>query len=246
MPRKLDYPRASFKACLELAEAVESLGGQCDMSTCADKMKKKLGGSFNALVGAATKFGLIARKQGNLYTSDMYGKMKLHYNDEEKQDYLQKFFLNVPSFKEIYQKYNKVKLPIDILDKALVREFGVDKKLSQRVAKYFVDGSKYAGLLNPDNTFNSLISENNLGDSGDSQSLAPEAQKSKKDRLIVEEDYSGLDKFVVHIYGKGMNSKIEINETEDLDIVKAMINKVKKNLERYDVHEKQEETAEET
>ena len=46
--------------------------------------------------------------------------------------------------------------------------------------------------------------------------------------------YSGMDKFVIHIYGKGMNSKIEINETDDLEIVDAIINKVKKNLNSSD------------
>lgn len=229
MPKKIDYPRASFESCLKLAEAVESLGGQCDMGTCAAKMNKKPSGAFNALIGASTKFRFITRKQGKLYTSDLYNKMKLSYTEEEKKEFLRILFLNADSFKEIYEKYKKVKLPLDILDKALVKEFNVEKKLSQRVAKYFVDGAKFTGLLNQDNTFNEInsslenkeIVENNA---------PPLKQTIKNERSLSEEDYSGLDKFIVHIYGKGMNSKIEINEMEDLTILNAMINKIKKNL----------------
>lgn len=228
MPKKIDYPRASFKACLDLAGAVENLGGSCDMGTCAAKLNRKPSGAFHALIGAATKFGLITRKQGKLYVSDMYNKMKLSYTEEERKKFLQDFFLSVPAFEDIYSKYNNVKLPIEILDKALVKEFGVDKKLSGRVAKYFIDGAREIGLLNSDNTFNKIYS--NIIENGIKKELATNNHSIKSKKLIVEEDYSGLDLFVVHIYGKGMNSKIEVNEIEDLSIVTAMINKIKKNL----------------
>lgn len=227
MPKKIDYPRASFKACLELAKAVEELGSHCNMDTCASKMNKKMSGAFHALIGAATKFGLINRKQGNLYLTDSYEKMKLSYTEEEKQDFLQEFFLNVPSFKEIFLKYHNVKLPISILDKALVKEFGVDKKLSKRVAKYFIDGAKEVNLLNEDNTFNRI---GNANESLEKNENISQIKQIKKTGELIEEDYSGSDKFIVHIFGKGMNSTIEIKEIEDLDIVNAMLNKVKKNI----------------
>ena len=226
MPKKIDYPRASFKACLELAKAVEDLGGQCNMETCSSKMNKKMSGAFHALVGAATKFGLINRKQGNLYLTDAYEKMKLSYTEEEKQNFLRIFFLNVPVFNDIFLKYKNVKLPVSILDKALIKEFGVDKKLSKRVSKYFIDGAKEVGLLNEDNSFNPLETKEEELENKEGNPLVKEIQKKK----VMEEDYSGSDKFIIHIYGRGMNSKIEINEEEDLEIVNAMINKVKKNI----------------
>jgi len=218
-----------MKACLDLADTVESLGGRCDMETCAEKMKKKLSGSFSSLISSATRFGLIARKQGFLSTTDQYNKMKLSYTNEEKQEFLQNFFINMPTFDNIYSKYKNVKLPVDILDKALAKEFGVDKKLSKRISKYFIDGAKLVGLLNSDNTFKLMKSETE-----ENKQLAGEydsnAFKSNSRRLVVDEDFSGLDKFVVHVYGKGLNSKIEVLDSDDLSIVNAMINKIKKNL----------------
>ncbi len=230
MPKKIEYPRASFKACLNLASAIGSLGGNCEMSMCAAKMGKKMGGGFQDLTSAAAKFGLITRKKGVLYLSDTYNKMNLSYTEDEKKGFLRDFFLGVPVFKEIYSKYREVKLPVDILDKALVKEFDVDRKLSKRVSKYFIEGAKEIGLLNSDNSFNETdIVDLNIVDRSEGKKTL-----IKNSKLITEEDYSGLDTFVVHISGKGMNSKIEINEIEDLSIVDAMINKIKKNLENLD------------
>ena len=238
MPKKSEYPKASFKACLELAKAVEDLGNQCDMDTCAAKLGKKVSGAFHVLVGSAVKFNLIMRKQGKLYLTDTYEKMNLAYTEKEKQKFLKNFFLSVPVFREIYQKYKKVKLPVDILSKALIKEFGVDKKFSQRVARYFVEGAKQVNLLNQNNTFNEIeIVEQ------DENGTFWESKTSSK--LILEEDYSGLDKFVIHIYGKGMNSKMEVNEKEDIIIVDAMINKIKKNLQE-NIQRKSEEVLDNT
>lgn len=40
------------------------------------------------------------------------------------------------------------------------------------------------------------------------------------------------DKWIVHIYGKGMNVTIEIKEIKDLKIVKLLIKRVKKYMEK--------------
>lgn len=58
MPKVLEYPRASLKASLELSKAIADLGGSAKVETVADKMGLKVGGSFQALMGAAKKYGL--------------------------------------------------------------------------------------------------------------------------------------------------------------------------------------------
>ena len=61
MPKIIDYPRASLSRALALAEAVDKLGGEASDASVADHMGNKVGGAFNALVGAAVKFGLVSK-----------------------------------------------------------------------------------------------------------------------------------------------------------------------------------------
>jgi hypothetical protein len=233
MPRKVDYPRATINNCLDLAKAVDQLGGISSFETCAEHMGKKVSGAFNAIIHTSTKFGFTTNKSGQLQTTDLYKNYKLAYNDNEKREILRKAVFNVPVFRQLYEKFKEVKLPVKMLDKILVREFDVDDNYGGRVAKYFVEAAKLSHLLRNDFTFTSDTKEEKIN-----EETLNENQESINDIKIpdvnkipaVENDLN----YKVDILGPGMNSSIEINEEEDFIILEAMIKKIRKKFDNRD------------
>ncbi|HZQ42192.1 MAG TPA: hypothetical protein VFA99_03030, partial [Acidobacteriaceae bacterium] len=135
MPKIVDYPRASLRSSLELAAAVDALGGSCTDEMCAQRMSRKHGsGAFNSLINAAVKHGLVDSKRGNLSTTPLYSRDYKHaYSDTQRMEALRRAFLNVPLFKRIHERFVGKALPEDILDKLLIREFEVPEDLARRV-----------------------------------------------------------------------------------------------------------------
>ncbi|WP_460610855.1 hypothetical protein [Hymenobacter terrigena] len=147
MPKLLDYPRASFKMSLELAKAVESLGGKCTPESAAQKMGKKVTGTFKGQIGAAVKFGLITSGGGQLAVTPLHKSIKLAYDDKEKNEILKGAFLTPTVFRDLANRFDGNSLPVEMLGKLLAREFGVDSVAATTVANYFIDGAKSVGLL---------------------------------------------------------------------------------------------------
>ena len=231
MPKILEYPRASLKKSLELAKAVEALGDSCSVANCAEKMNRKDSGPFMAIVSAAGKFGLVDSQKGKLTTTKLFKSLELSYNDQEKKIILLKSFLKVPLFKELYNKFIDKELPINMLEKILIREFDVDKKLGSRVAKYFIEGAKQVELLKEDNKIKKMEIEESE-ETEEPDKIEPELQKE-----ITSQN------FAVHIMGPGMNSRIELKDKDDIEIVDAMLNKVKKKLEKKETENEDTESS---
>lgn len=147
MAKLINYPRASFQASYELAEAVQSLGGKSDLEVCAQKMGKKVSGGFQAIAGAAGKFGLITASKGSLITTPLFKEIQLAYTEEEARSLKLSAFLLPPVFRGLAEKFNGMSLPLAVLDKMLIKEFEVDDSIASTVAKYFSDGGKALGLL---------------------------------------------------------------------------------------------------
>ncbi len=125
MPKKVDYPSASLSNSVEIANAVYDLGGQSSIHTCADKLGKSVSGGFKALVSAADKFGLINNQRGELICTDLFNQYRHAYSEEEENNLLQKAFLSSGVFASLYDRFRGRKVPTDILDRMLVREFHV-------------------------------------------------------------------------------------------------------------------------
>jgi hypothetical protein len=231
MPKIVDYPRASLKASFILAQAVDDLGGTATAEMAADKMGKKIGGSFRSLMAAAAKFGLLATKKGRLSTTALYREYKLAYSKTEQEQVARRAFLSVALFRSVYDRFKTQKLPVDHFEKLLIREFEVHELIASRVAKYFVEGAKLIGLLNPDYTFR------DVGLPSDSANGAPADEKTESDETAGGEDVRAAGDnavapktFAVRITGPGMDSVISILEEEDLQIVEAMLKKVARSL----------------
>jgi len=101
MPRIVEYPHASFNTALEIAAAVDYLGGSCTASSCADRLNRKIGGAFKSSVNASTKHGLITSKRDILSVTELYKLYKLAYNEQEKMDTLRKAFLMPAMYRRI-------------------------------------------------------------------------------------------------------------------------------------------------
>jgi hypothetical protein len=140
MPRTVDYPHAAFKSSIDLATAVDYLGGSCSVINCAERLNKKVSGAFKSLVSAAVKHGLITVKKDVLNTTELYRLYKFSYNEEEKLDTLRKAFLYPVLYQKIYERFKGKELPVSMLDKLIIRELAVEESYGSRVAGYFVDG----------------------------------------------------------------------------------------------------------
>lgn len=251
MPKIIEYPKGNFKSSLELAEAVSSLGGSCDRESCAHKMGLKMSGAFSTKIGTTVKFELITNEKGKLQITELYKLIKNAYNDDERKKFETDSFLKPGVFNKLYERFKGSELPISMLSKLLIREYDVEEKQAASVARYFIDGMKYLGLLDENN----FLSSKSVGESNEGYAEFEEEEESavltksnykndySKDKptaqiLHIENrnDASNLVEreptdFIVHIIGPGIDSQIVIKEEEDLLIVDAMLKKVKKKLE---------------
>ena len=71
MAIQTDYPRASLRRSLALAEAIDKLGGESSDESAADGIGNKIGGAFRSLVGAGVKFDVSVV---SLVGSGYYGR----------------------------------------------------------------------------------------------------------------------------------------------------------------------------
>lgn len=234
MPKQLDYPRASLKAALQLAKAIDDLGGTCSADLAADKLGKRVSGAFQALIGSSAKYGLISNKGGKLSVEKLYRDYKLAYNEQERGVFAQKALLSIPLFQKIYTQFQDTKLPIDHFEKYLIRELQVPEVIASRVATYFVEGAKLTGLMNSDYSF----SKRSIETPKDTEvELANETDSGGEDSSPLEESPPGaifgvstVGAYAVRIQGPGIDSMIEISGEDDLLIVQAMLKKIEKLL----------------
>lgn len=229
MSKNIDYPKASFKNSLEIAETTHELG-DCKIETCAEKLGKKKSGGFNDLVSGAIKYGLIERKNGILSTTDLYNSIETSYDDEEKNNHLVKAFLSPVLFRLIYEKYKDTKLPTDILDKIIIREFkesNVNQKNAGQVSGYFKAGAKFTKLLNEDNTFNKINSDNKSVQECIKKSDNDTEQENKGK---VNQQQTSLDYFVDITGPENFNFSTILKSDGDIEVLNSIIGSVKSKI----------------
>lgn len=227
MPKIVDYPRASLKSALELARAVDDLGGSCTAGMAAERMSRRISGAFSMLISSASKFGLIENKGQKLSTTNLYKDYKLSYNEEEKSQKLREIMLSVQLFKSIYERFSGKELPITHFEKLLIREFSVPSDLGSRVASYFIDGARDSNLIDENNR---LIDYSQTLDAGNNNLLDTESINDEIVEIAPKEPQKSIKNYFVRITGPNMDSNIELIEPDDMLIVNAMLKKVEKHL----------------
>ena len=221
MPKILEYPRDSLFRSLELAEAADSLGGSATIDLCAEKLGRKNSGAFAALVGAAGKYGFVEVSKSRISTTELFTRYKHAYDEAEKKGVLGEAINNVPVFAQLIERFEGKKVPEDILEKMLVREFGVSTREASKVANYFLEAIDAAGVLNGES---GVESRQPSGERDEGS--ASENQPTKSHKRSEPEDGD----FRVTIVGPGFHSEIKIGDEDDLAIVEAMLSKVRRKL----------------
>lgn len=234
MAKIVDYPRASLESGMQLAEAVASLGGSSSVEMAADKMNRKVSGAFAAVVSAAVKYGIIVSKDGRLAVQPLFRSIKLAYTEDEKKKFLSQALLSPPLFKAIADRFEGQVLPTDHFEKLLIREFDVPQDMASRIAQYFVQGCKQAGLLGSNGVLSSRSAS--VEPANDSSVLAADNEDAEELFRVPEKGFpppiqqASTNEFSICFRGPGLDSTILIREEEDLLIVGAMLKKVEKAL----------------
>src|SRR5579872_1704446 len=231
MGKVIDYPKASFKAAQEMASAIDALGGSCSAEMCAEKMGNKLSGAFSNIISSAQKFRLVNHKAGQLSLSQLYRDIKLSYTDEEKNRLLISAFLSPPVFLRLYERFKGKELPVQMLDKMLIKEYQVDDNVASRIKRYFIDGSKITGLLNAQNQLITVETTPEMEKPAEVEERTAVLESStsfENDSLTI---FLESDEFTFHVTGPGINTRVAIREEEDFMILEAVIRKVKKRFD---------------
>jgi len=238
MPKNLNYPLASFQKAFALADAVDSLGGKSSVETCAEKMQRKVSGGFMVIISSAQKFSLIGFEKGIITITEDYKLIKHSYTITERIAFLRKAFLAPQVFSILYNRFKGKELPVDMLDKILIREFGVDENTASRVAGYFVEGLKTYNLLNGLNVVEGVqepISEKDeIGtEKSEQSSIVVDQVSAKAPEEIPDASFTtkkSATSYEVQLSGPGINSKISISDEEDLLILEAILKKIRKDI----------------
>lgn len=250
MPKLIDYPRASFSRSLELATTVNALGGECSYKDCADKMGIKVTGGFTAIIGAASKHNLVQAKKERLNTTTLFNNINSALSVLNKRNYLRKSFLNPPLYNNVFLFYQDKPFPTNNLSEVFINDFDVDDKLAIRISGYYIEGLKLCELLEKDRLLpledfeleaTSEIIERKM----EAPKVLEEPQKVKEPKEAkrnkveqpllfnenkIEEVVKGeqlKDPYQVHITGTGLDFKIVLQESDDVIIVDAILNKFK-------------------
>lgn len=238
MPKTLDYPYAAFKSCLEVADAVDDLGGSCTTETCAHKLDKQpTSGGFKMILSSSVKYGLISNNRGTLTVSPEYKLIKHAYTEEEKSTILKKLFLKPSVFSSLHKRFTGKALPVEMLDKIMIREMGVDENTASRVGGYFVKGMKEVGLMSPTNMVLPLEEEEveaHYSENKDSESpsIAPQVKSNDLSQPLPVSLSNSPSMFTISITGPGVNNTFQILEEEDLEWVEVAIRKIKRTLKK--------------
>jgi len=235
MPRVNDYPSAAFKSCLQIAEAVDDLGGACSIETCAERLdKQSTSGGFRMIISSAVKHGLITNNRGSLTVTSDYRLLKHAYNDQEKINLLQELFLRPEVFRNLHQRFTGKSLPVSMLDKIMIREMGVDDKTASRVSGYFVKGLKDVDLLDGDKVLPISKKDESYKDNLDANFDDDEVdtQSSTTSLPTQHSVITSSDIFTISITGPGVNNTFQITDEDDLEWVEVAIKKIKRTLQK--------------
>lgn len=235
MPKIVEYPSAPFAKAIEVAEAVDYLGGNCSVETCAEKLGYKVGGGYKSVVNSAVKHGLVRHRSNSLFLTDAYKNIKLAYTEEEKQELHKRAFLTVPLYAKVYERFKGRELPVSILEKVLIKEFQVDSSSASRVSGYFIEGAKALGLLVDNKLVESVkIEEVEILPEKDERDVKAELVHYQEIPLhsSQKEDARGFnaDGYIIHVVGPDTDSKYKLADEDDFIIIEATLRKLKKKL----------------
>jgi hypothetical protein len=197
----------------------------------AEKLNRKVSGAFNAVVSAAGKYGLVASRGARLETTALHRAIKLAYNDSERRSGLKTALLTPPIFSAIARRFSGKQLPVEHFDRLLIREFDVTEEIAGRVASYFIEGARQAGILSAGNVLE-LPRDGDADQRKEVDQRETEARDEDLDdaspaapRVAVE-----AGSYSVTFKGPGLSSTVVLKDEDDVAIVEATLKKVLKAI----------------
>lgn len=237
MPKNLNYPLASFQKAFELAEAVDALGGSCSVENCATKLNRKISGGFMVVISSAQKFSLVRNEKSLIIITEEYKLIKHSYTNTERLELLRKAFLSPQVFFILHNRFLDKELPIGMLDKILIREFGVEENTANRIVGYFVEGLKTYGLINSANIVqrseeNQIENKAILTDNTDQIIESENIEKPKVENVNPNASFTdtNLANYELQLSGPGINTTITVKDEDDISIVEAILKKLKNKI----------------
>lgn len=233
MSKTPTYPRKSFETAIIIAENVEKLGGKCTVETLADKLgKSREGGSFVSDVSSAVTHGLITREKNGLQITNLFNDIKLSYTEEEKRKNLIKSLLLPDTYREILERFNKMELPIDVLDKILIREYNVNANASKLVANNLIKAGTdlkiidEKGFVNLSEEIKEVASEIDIERKVETREKKDEGKTNMKDEIVKSiNNHSNQREVVINI-----NIQLTVPETTNEEVYEKFFSAMKKNL----------------
>jgi hypothetical protein len=143
------YPSLKFERALEINKMIcdPPYQGQLSQSGLAQALKgmSETGGAFINLVGSMRDYGLVQGK-GTLVATDL-AKRIVAGTAEESAKAKAEAFLNVPLFKQIYQRIG-INIPPEEQFSVLLGEITQEDKLklqkrSKNVLNFYMEGARY-------------------------------------------------------------------------------------------------------
>lgn len=141
-------PRFPLKTSVEIADAIDKLGGYSNTKDLATFLKRKPSGALRESVSSAVKYGLIgyATSSGSgLETTDLYRRIKNSNSEQEKISVLREAFFLPPIFREIMAD-EAIQFNSEMLT-AKIRSLGVDSSKVSILTNTFLSSAIYVGLI---------------------------------------------------------------------------------------------------
>lgn len=139
----------------ELISNLHELGGKATIGLFAEKIEMSEGsGPFRAKLSSLSKYNLVTYGETYVELTDLGIQILNAYSSEEEKLFLFKSLMSIPVFAEVVDRFYYTKLDFEILDRILIREYGVNNKHVQTLKKSFIESSKFIGLLSDEGIFN--------------------------------------------------------------------------------------------
>jgi len=132
--KEYDYAYLPFNSALDVALAiVDKLGGKVKNFKTLEEATGVRGGGLRGRVFNAKKYGLIEGR-GEMRPTELSMRIIKPKNEEEGYLAMRESILNIPLFKELYQRY-KANIPEneEFFKNALEREYSIPTNISSRV-----------------------------------------------------------------------------------------------------------------
>ena len=142
----IEFPYSDLDSATEVARTIHTRAGtSCSPNQLAAWMDKSAdGGTFRAWLSAARMFGFVETERGKVSLSEL-GREAIQPDTQQTAKI--GAFLNVPLYKEMFERYQGHVLPPAAAIERQIIELGVAKKQAERARQTFMKSAQAAGYI---------------------------------------------------------------------------------------------------